>query len=207
MMTRSVLRLAGAAAVFTSLASTAQAHHAMDGELPTNLVQGLLSGLGHPVIGLDHLAFIVSAGLIAGVAGLGLAMPLVFVLASILGVVLHLQLLDLPAAELVIALSVILAGVLLARGGKAGGRGLWVALFLIAGIFHGYAFGESIVGAEASPLAGYLLGLAVVQSAIGVGVALLASGRSWTAGTLAPRLAGAAVFGIGLSTLAGQLFG
>ena len=44
----------------------------MDGELPASLGQGLLSGLAHPVIGLDHLAFIVAAGLIAGAAGLGL---------------------------------------------------------------------------------------------------------------------------------------
>jgi urease accessory protein len=205
MMSRFALRLAAAGTLFISAARSAQAHHAMDGELPASLGQGLLSGLAHPVIGLDHLAFIVAAGLIAGAAGLGLAMPLVFVGASMLGVFLHLQALDLPAAELVIAASVLAAGVLLARGRTTGGRGLWLVLFVIAGLFHGYAYGESIVGAEATPLLAYLAGLFVVQAAIGSGAAVLASHRAWTAATLTPRLAGAVMAGIGLSALAGQL--
>ena len=51
----------------------------MDGETPTTLYEGLVSGLAHPVIGLDHLAFIVAAGLIAAVAGMSLFAPLLFV--------------------------------------------------------------------------------------------------------------------------------
>ncbi|WP_035485411.1 HupE/UreJ family protein [Geminicoccus roseus] len=204
-MSRLALRLAAAGTLFLLAARSAQAHHAMDGELPASLGQGLLSGLAHPVIGLDHLAFIVAAGLIAGAAGVGLAMPLVFVVASMLGVFLHLLALDLPAAELVIAASVLAAGVLLAWGRATGGRGLWLALFVIAGLFHGYAYGESIVGAEATPLLSYLAGLFVVQAAIGLGAAALASNRSWTTVSLAPRLAGAVVMGIGVSALAGQL--
>ncbi|NES66951.1 MAG: urease accessory protein UreJ, partial [Okeania sp. SIO2D1] len=33
----------------------------------------------------------------------------------------------------------------------------------IAGIFHGYAYGEAIIGAEMTPLFAYLLGFTVVQ--------------------------------------------
>src|SRR6266705_841511 len=40
----------------------AWAHHFMGGGPPETFAQGLLSGLGHPVIGLDHAAFIVAAG-------------------------------------------------------------------------------------------------------------------------------------------------
>ena len=204
-MLRQTRRLLAATAVFTLTATAAQAHHAMDGALPSSVGQGLLSGLAHPVIGLDHLAFIVAAGIVAGAAGLGLWLPILFVAASIGGVVLHLQAVDLPLAELVIAASVVLAGVLLARGTAQAGRGVWLPIVAIAGIFHGYAYGESIVGAEPTALWAYLAGLALVQSAIGAGVALLAARNAWTMPALAPRLAGAAVFGIGISALAGQL--
>jgi len=209
-MHRQIARIAAFGIGFLGLAGSAQAHHAMDGALPATFSQGLLSGLAHPVIGLDHLAFIAAAGLIAGIAGLGLALPLVFVLASVAGVFLHLQLVDLPAAELVIALSVVCAGLLLAAaprslGRGAAGTGLWAGLFAVAGLFHGYAYGEAIVGAESTPLWAYLAGLAVIQALIAVGVAALASGRSWSSAALAPRLAGAAAFGIGLTALVGQI--
>ena len=82
---------------------------------------------------------------------------------------------------------------------------VWLPIVAVAGIFHGYAYGESIVGAEPTALWAYLAGLALVQSAIGVGAALLAARNAWTMPALAPRLAGAAVFGIGISALAGQL--
>ena len=44
---------------------------------------------------------------------------------------------------------------------------------ILAGIFHGYAYAESIFGAEPMPLSGYLIGLCFVQLGIGVGVLLL----------------------------------
>jgi urease accessory protein len=79
----------------------------------------------------------------------------------------------------------------------------WVALFAAAGLFHGYAFGESIFGAEPTPIAAYLTGLVIVQSALATGTALVA--RRFSASAVEPRLAGAAVAGIGLAILAGQL--
>ena len=38
----------------------ALAHHALGGRIPSNFFEGFLSGLAHPVIGLDHLAFVVA---------------------------------------------------------------------------------------------------------------------------------------------------
>ena len=50
----------------TLLAATpALAHHPMGGEVPQTFWHGLLSGFGHPVIGIDHLAFVVAIGLAA----------------------------------------------------------------------------------------------------------------------------------------------
>jgi urease accessory protein len=199
-------RLAGLAALVlvSTLASglSAQAHHVMGGRTPETFIQGLLSGLAHPVIGLDHLAFIVAMGVAAGVAALNLAIPAVFIVASALGVGLHVQGVALPAAEPVVAASVLLIGALVAAG-RALPAGGWVAVFALAGLFHGYAFGESIFGAERAPLAAYLAGLVMVQTVLAVGVALIA--RRAASDMIKPRLAGAAVAGIGIAILAGLM--
>jgi urease accessory protein len=64
-------------------------------------------------------------------------------------------------------------------------------LFALAGLVHGYALGESIVGAEASPLVAYLLGLLVMQTAIGVAVyAAVRSLARWPARTTGLTVAG-----------------
>ena len=44
------------------------AHHPNGGETPSNFIQGFLSGLGHPVIGIDHLVFVVAIGLLAALS-------------------------------------------------------------------------------------------------------------------------------------------
>ena len=199
--------VAGAALFSLAGAGASHAHHAMDGEMPSTLFEGFVSGLAHPVIGLDHLAFIVAAGVIAGVLRLDRLAPVGFVAASIAGVLLHLALIDLPAVEVVIALSVVVAGGMLALSSGRIPGGAWIALFVLAGIFHGYAYGESIVGAETTPLVAYLVGLFMVQSAIAVAAYLIATGKNWLPQALEPRLAGAAVFGVGLSALVGQVVG
>jgi urease accessory protein len=190
------LALAAAAAL---AAGPALAHHAMDNALPATFAQGLLSGLGHPVIGPDHLAAIVASGLIAGALGGTALLPLAFVLASLAGVGLHLALVTLPAAEALVALSVVALGaLLLAR--RLPGAATVAALFAGAGLLHGYAYGESIVGAEPAPLAAYLLGLALVQAAVAAGSLALArllagEGRVY-------RLGGLAVLAVGVGALA-----
>lgn len=180
----------------------AEAHHVMGGRTPSTLMEGFLSGLGHPVIGLDHLAFIVAMGVAVGVAGLNLAVPALFIVASAIGVAVHVRGVTLPDAEILVALSVVIAGAMIASGRSLQAL-VWAALFVLAGLVHGYAFGESIFGAEASPLAAYLLGLDIVQVAVATAVALIAR-RSGAAAT-EPRLAGAAIAGIGIAILAGQL--
>ena len=68
------------------------------------------------------------------------------------------------------------------------------SLFVVAGVFHGYAYGESIVGAERAPLAAYMVGFAVIQYCIAVasGTAVrMIAGRDYVSETMAMRLAGA----------------
>ena len=188
-----------AVAAVMALAAPAQAHHPMGGQLPSNLFEGLLSGLGHPIIGLDHLAFVIGVGLAAATLPRRALMPLAFVVATILGVVIHLTATDLPLVEAIISLSVLAMGMLLLSG-KTIPSAAWAALFAIAGLFHGYAYGESIVGAEATPLVAYFVGFAAIQYAIAMAAMSVLRGVMAGDGTREPlRIAGGVVAGVGLA--------
>ena len=89
-------------------ATPALAHHPMGGKSPQNFIQGFLSGMGHPIVGIDHLAFVVAVGLLAFLLKKGMWIPLSFILASMTGTVIHLMKLNLPAPELFISGSVLL---------------------------------------------------------------------------------------------------
>lgn len=187
-------------------ATPASAHHAMGGEAPRTLGEGLLSGLAHPVIGIDHLAFVVLVGLASAAAGQRLAAPVAFVLATIAGTFFQLAGLALPAAEFVIAGSVVLLGALLLLGRQVSGP-LALAGIAFAGLFHGWAYGEAVIGSETAPIAAYLAGFALVQFAIAAGVALVAGRAVETAdgaNRLGARLTAAVACGIGLTILVEQ---
>lgn len=192
-------RRLGVLALMMMIAQPAWAHHPMDGKLPQTFLQGLLSGFGHPVIGVDHLAAIVGIGILAALAGRSAAVVLAFSVSVIAGVGLHLSGIDLPASELFVGLTTLLIGALvILRQSMSAGRAL--LLFALAGLVHGYALGESIVGAEASPLVAYLLGLLIMQTAIGVVVyAAVRSLARWPA-----RTTGLTVVGV-LVALAGGI--
>jgi urease accessory protein len=183
-------------------ATPALAHHPMGGMTPTTFMQGLLSGFGHPVIGLDHLAALVGVGLVASRFPRGLVLPVFWIVAMAAGVGLHLASFDLPFTEVLVALSVVAIGIVAALRPTLP-FSLAGLLFAVGGLIHGYALGESIIGAEASPLFAYLLGLVLVQAALTVGVAFVAQ-RFSADMLLAPparlRIAGLAV------ALAGGLF-
>jgi urease accessory protein len=179
----------------------ASAHHLMGGRTPSTFAEGLLSGLGHPIIGADHLAFLIGLGIAIGIGGLSLFSPLLFLIAMACGVAAHVAAINLPGAELIVALSVLAAGAMLTTG-RSLHAGIWAALFILAGFFHGYAYGESIYGAESTPLAAYLAGLVAIQAVLVVGVALVT--RTLWQSRLAPRLAGAAIGGVGFAVLAAQ---
>ncbi|MFS8822997.1 urease accessory protein [Thermostichus sp. MS-CIW-19] len=177
------------------------AHHALGGRLPATGWEGFLSGLAHPVIGPDHLAFVVAIGLIAARQPWRYGIPLGFVLASLLGTGIHLAGWDpLGLTELVIASSVVLFGLLLAQSRQIPS---WLLLLWgsLAGLFHGYAYAEAIIGAEPMPWLGYLLGLSLVQ----YGVALFALWAAETWGSRIPgllRWAGWAIAVVGSGFLA-----
>jgi urease accessory protein len=154
-----------ACAALALLPAVAWGHHPMGYALPGTLMQGFLSGLGHPIIGLDHAAFIVAAGFLLALSRHGVWGIPAMIAGTLLGAALHLAGINLAGAELGIGLSVVLVGALvMARrevplGWLAGG-------IAVAGVLHGQAYAESIFGAEATPLAAYLAGFSVIQLVI-----------------------------------------
>ncbi|MEP7030934.1 MAG: HupE/UreJ family protein [Pseudolabrys sp.] len=190
---------------FALLAEPAFAHHVMGGRMPEAFSDGFLSGLGHPVIGLDHFAAVVAVGCLAAVHRNAPMLAIGFVLAMIAGVAAHLQGATVPGAEILVALTVIGLGVaLLSRRQMPVGAAL--GLFAAAGLIHGYALGESIYGAEQTPLYAYLLGLAVIQTAVALAAMSVTQVIAKKAGDLSPvRLVGAGIAGIGFAALMQQL--
>lgn len=208
---RGMLNRAGAVGLVTVAAlgaTPAGAHHAMDGKLPETFFQGLLSGLGHPVIGPDHLAFIVAIGIAAALLRDGRALIAAFVAASIGGVLIHLARIGLPLVEPIVATTVVIAGASIAVG-RSVGQPAWIGLALLAGLFHGYAFGESIVGAETTVVGAYLVGLAIIMALIAAGVMTFARLvlTPTAAETTRLRTAGAMLGCIGVVMLTGTLVG
>lgn len=185
------------------ISTPADAHHMMGGKTPDTFFAGFMSGLAHPIIGLDHFAFVVGVGLLASFFAWGITLPLSFVFTSILGTIIHLMGVNLPLPELIISLSVVITGILLTREHNFNSI-IILALAVIAGIFHGYAYGESIIGAENAPFIAYLAGFAVIQSLISFATYQLAIyWRKNPLSALNLKFVGYLLCGMGITFIAG----
>jgi urease accessory protein len=105
---------------------------------------------------------------------------------------------------LLVALTVLALGAALLID-RAMSAGMALAAFALVGLIHGYALGDSIYGAERSPLLAYLIGLAVIQSAIALGAMTLARVVIRRADVITLRFVGAGIAGIGLAVLVQQV--
>ena len=204
-MNRLFIRFASSLPLLALGSASAFAHHVMGGRTPATFTEGLLSGLGHPVIGLDHFAAVVAIGCLAATHRVAPALAIGFVLAMMAGVALHLHGTTVPAAEILVALSVIFLGAFMLRGRDVA-AGVAFVLFAVVGLIHGYALGESIYGAEPTPLYAYLVGLAVIQSVIALAAIQIARTLNRRDAGISPlRLVGAGIAGIGLAVLMQQI--
>ena len=194
------------AAFLLSVATPALAHHPLGGRIPGNFFEGFMSGLAHPVIGLDHLAFIVAVGFLSALNPGKLWLPLSFVLAALGGTGLHLMKFNIPAVEVGVALSVLIFGLLLAARRTPDPRAV-VLMGSLAGLLHGYAYGEAIIGAQMTPLTAYLTGFTAIQLAIALGVNQLSQKLMAGSQSMAwpSRVAGFAIAGIGIVFLSRAL--
>jgi len=184
-------------------AGPALAHHPLAGAPMETFTQGALSGIGHPLLGFDHLFFIALVGIAALYTGHARRAPLAYIAAMLVGTLAVSFGMTLPAAEIMIVLSLLGLGALVASG-RALGMGAAMGIFALSGLFHGAAFGGSIAEQEAAVgggvLIGYLLGLGVTQYliALAAGWVALNLWRASEASAMAARLSGAVVAGIGL---------
>jgi len=170
------------AALLPLAAAPALAHHPMEGMgLELSALTGLISGLAHPLLGPDHLLFLLVLGVVGWQRSLRSALSLLAV--GLGGSALGLIWPGLPGAELLVSLSLVLEGLVLS------GR-LPSLLLLPAFALHGYVLSASVIGWEATPIAAYLFGLLVSQGLLlALSLSLLKrslspQGRLWLAGAL-----------------------
>jgi urease accessory protein len=190
-----VIRAVALVGLALAIAQTASAHHLMGGEMPGSTWQGLLSGLGHPIIGIDHAAFVIACGMMAQVFDRPYLLPLLFVAGTVFGCLLHVQGYALSWSEPAITLTIAVAAIALAMHARP--PPIVIApLLTVAGALHGYAYGESVVGSETTPLTAYIIGFAVIQYCIAVGsgaVLRLVIARNFVSEPAAIRLVGGAL--------------
>ena len=139
----------------------------------TGAVEGFLSGLLHPVLGLDHLLAMLSVGIVS--AQLGgrhvWSIPAVFVVAMVAGAIPGIAGSRWDFAEAGIALSVIVLGICITTARASGTA--WPILLAAAvfGSLHGHAHGLELPN-SADPVyygAGFLTSTSVIHL-LGVGV-------------------------------------
>lgn len=153
---------------------------------------GFAGGFLHPLTGLDHMLAMVCVGIWGAELGapavwlLPIAFPLIMAVGGAFGVVG----VPLPAGELLIALSVVVLGTLVALAWE-----LPVAVALtIVGIFaiaHGHAHGMEMPGA--ADALGFTIGFVLATGLLhltGIAIGVL---TRWPAGVLAIRACGCAV--------------
>jgi urease accessory protein len=134
--------------------SVAMAHSGGEGG------SGFVSGLTHPLFGLDHVTAMVAVGIWGAFLGRPAIwiLPVVFPLVMAFGGVLGIAGVPIPSIETGIAVSSVVLGLLIVFATKAP---LWVAAIVVGAfaIFHGHAHGTELPGAV-SPLA-YSIGFVI----------------------------------------------
>lgn len=145
-------------ALLLLVAPAAQAHHLMELlHLQPTPLTGLLSGLAHPLIGPDHLLFLLALALV----GLQRRLRWMFALLTtgLLGSALGLLLPGLPGTEALVSFSLVAVGLVLFNR-------LPTPVLLPAFALHGYALSAAVLGWTSAPVAFYLLGLLLSQGAL-----------------------------------------
>jgi urease accessory protein len=161
---------------------------------------GFLSGLKHPVSGLDHIIAMVSVGLWGAQLGAPAIwlLPLTFPLIMALGGFLGLVGVPLPGTEIAIAFSGVMLGafVLLELRPPL----YWAAALVgIFGLYHGHAHGTELPPGENGLL--YSLGFVLATGFLHVTGITIGLIHRWPWGTRVLRLAGGGVLAIGLTFL------
>jgi len=164
---------------------------------------GIAYGIAHPFSGLDHVLAMLLVGLLAvQIGGRAIwALPLAFVAMMVVGGVLGMVGVAMPFVEVVIALSVLVLGGVLALGWTPP-VALAIAAAGIFAVFHGHSHGtEMRYGLSAL---GYGSGFVVATLVLQATGLLLGFGlRQIKVGALALRFAGGSAAAVGVLMLIG----
>lgn len=169
----------------------------------TGVAGGLISGLLHPVLGVDHFVAMVAVGLWGAILGQPAiwVLPITFPLVMAVGALLGVAGLPLPGVEFAIAASALALGLVVVTGARPP---LWLAAALVGffAIFHGHAHGTEIPTA-ANPLA-YGVGFVMATGLLHLSGILIGLLVRWPAGVVAVRSCGAVIAAIGAWFIAGS---
>jgi urease accessory protein len=153
---------------------------------------GFVSGLSHPVSGLDHVLAMLAVGLWGAQLGQPAVwlLPVAFPMMMAFGGMLGLMGLPVPGVEIGIAVSCVVLGALILGEARLP---LAVAVVLVAifAIFHGHAHGTELAPGQNAML--YSLGFVICTGtlhAVGIGLGLA---HRWHSGRLVLRGAGSLV--------------
>jgi urease accessory protein len=158
---------------------------------------GFLTGVRHPVSGLDHVLAMIAVGLWGaqlGIPALWL-LPVAFPMMMAFGGMFGLMGLPLPGVEMGIAASAVVLGVAVLAEARPP---LLVALAVVAvfAVFHGHAHGTELPEGQSGLL--YSMGFVIATGLLhGLGIGI-GSVHRWGAGRVALRVAGAVVLGAGI---------
>ena len=153
---------------------------------------GLLSGLYHPISGLDHVLAMIAVGIWGAQLGKPAiwVLPVTFPMVMAVGGMLGLMGVYLPGVELGIGLSALLLGLMIAldREPPLGAAAALVGFFAI---FHGYAHGAELPAGESGIL--YSIGFVASTGTLHVCGITLGLVHKWDWGKVALRLAGGTI--------------
>jgi urease accessory protein len=165
-----------------------------------NVSGGFGGGFAHPILGPDHVLAMVAVGLWGAFLGVPaiFILPIVFPLVMALGGVLGIVGVPLPGAEVAIAISAVVLGLMVALAVRLP---IWTAAAVIGvfAIFHGYTHGAELpAGANA---VAYCTGFVIATGLLHLsGIALALTAR-WRAGYIGVRGVGAAIACAGVAFL------
>ena len=158
---------------------------------------GFVSGLSHPVSGLDHVLAMVAVGLWGAQLGMPAVwvLPVAFPMMMAFGGMLGLMGLPLPGVEVGIALSAMVLGALVLGGIRLS---LLASVLVVAffALFHGHAHGTELELGQNAML--YSLGFVIATGllhAVGIAIGLI---QRWDFGRTLLRGAGGLVLAGGL---------
>jgi len=143
--------------VILSNINEALAHHPFELIAKNNLspTQGFISGLAHPILGLDHLLFLLSVGLVANL--LKKNFIIIFILSGIIGTIIPLIIsYQFPFSELIVSISLFVSALIV-------NKKLNVSIFIPMALFHGYVLGKPMIGSQPEVILTYLIGLILAE--------------------------------------------